>query len=306
MVVPCRDQAARIVALLVRRDDASHGRGKYLYLSSAGAGGPGPGAPPHVPLGVTAGCRTGRLTEGALKADVAAALSDVPTVGAAGLAWRPALDVLVALGCGTVRLSFDADAPDNAHVARALADCCADAGARGLTIELERWDPAVAKGIDDLLAAGKAPEVLQGDAVLQAVREIQASASAEAEPAPPDELARLQDVLNAGGAEALLRDKSLLQALADLAVSDPAAFAAVRASIRERVCVRDLDKALRPLRRKAPSVMAQIRRPTPSWTVAFIGTSRRRKARSRSRSATSPRASSRTWFTMMALSRGAA
>jgi hypothetical protein len=56
-------------------------------------------------------------------------------------------------------------------------------------------------------------------------------------------------VLDAGGAEALFRDKPLLQALADLAGADPAGFAAVRASIRERVSVRDLDKALRPLRR---------------------------------------------------------
>jgi hypothetical protein len=61
----------------------------------------------------------------------------------------------------------------------------------------------------------------------------------------PDELTRLQDVLDAGGAEALFRDTRLMQALADLRVGDPAGFFAVRASIRGRVSVRDLDSALR-------------------------------------------------------------
>src|SRR5439155_19086180 len=93
-LVPVRDPAGRIAALLARRDDASDGRGKYLYLSSAHDGGPGPGAPVHVPLGVTAPCPTCRLTEGTLKSDLAHALSALPTVGAAGLGWRPALDVL--------------------------------------------------------------------------------------------------------------------------------------------------------------------------------------------------------------------
>src|SRR5262249_4833831 len=64
-----------------------------------------------------------------------------------------------------------------------------------------------------------------------------------------DELARLSEVLDAGGAEALFRDTALMQALADLADADPPGFAAVRASIRHRVPLRDLDKALRPFRR---------------------------------------------------------
>src|SRR5262249_27324221 len=65
LLVPVRDAAGRIVALLVRRDGDGDGRGKYLYLSSTKHGGPGPGAPPHVPLGITAPCETARLTEGA-------------------------------------------------------------------------------------------------------------------------------------------------------------------------------------------------------------------------------------------------
>jgi hypothetical protein len=163
---------------------------------------------------------------------------------------RPALSVLKALGCKTARPAFDADAPDNATVAWALAGCADALAAAGFSVELERWDKADGKGLDDLLAAGKAPDVLVGDNAVSAIRETLAAATADEEPAPPDELIRLQDVLDTGGPEALFRDKALMQALADLSGADPAGFAAVRASIRERVSVRDLDKALRPFRRQ--------------------------------------------------------
>jgi hypothetical protein len=247
LLVPVRDPAGRVVALLTRRDDAGDGRGgKYSYLSSAKHGGPGPGAPAHFPLGFPGAPETVRLTEGALKADVAAALSGVPTVGAAGLAWRPALDALQALGCKTVRLAFDSDALDNPHVARALADCCEAAAARGLAVELERWDSADGKGIDDLLAAGKAPELLTGAAARAAVREALAAATAGGPPPAPDELDRLDAVLAAGGAVALFNDRTLLEALARLKAADPAAFAARRAALKgQRVSLSDLDDALK-------------------------------------------------------------
>jgi hypothetical protein len=250
LLVPVRDPAGRVVALLVRRDDAGDGRGKYLYLSSARHGGPGPGAPPHVPLGIQAPAETARITEGPLKADVAAALSGLPTVGAAGLAWRPALDVLQALGCKTARLAFDADALDNAHVARALAECCEAAAALGLAVELERWARADGKGIDDLLAAGKAPELLTGEAALAAVREALSAATAGEPPPAPDELDRLAEVLAAGGAPALFGDRPLLAALARLEAADPAAFAARRAALKGLVSLRDLERALAPHRRE--------------------------------------------------------
>ena len=246
LLIPVRDQAGRIIALLSRRDDARGGGGKYSYLSSAKHGGPGPGAPPHVPLGVTAPCLTCRLTEGTLKADIAFARSGLPTVGAAGLAWRPALDVLRELGCQTVRLAFDADALDNANVARALSDCSEAAAAAGLAVEMERWDKAGGKGIDDLLAAGKAPEVLAGEAALAAVREAVAAATAGEPPPPPDELDRLAEVLASEGAAGLFRDKKLLQALAALSVDDPPEYARHRVTLREAgVKMRDYDRAVR-------------------------------------------------------------
>jgi hypothetical protein len=252
LVVPCRDRSGRILALKVRRDDVDGSGPRYLYCSSTGHGGPGPGAPVHCPVGTPEAAEVVRLTEGELKSDVVQALTGLPTVSVPGVGtWRPALGVLQAMGCKTVRLAFDVDAWDNPTVARALAGCADALAKAGFAVELERWAAADGKGLDDVLAAGKAPEVLTGDHPMSAIRDMVAAVTADEEPPPPDELVRLKDVLDAGGAEALFRDKPLLQVLADLAGTDPAGFAAVRASIRERVKVRDLDQALRPFRRPA-------------------------------------------------------
>ena len=264
LIVPCRDRAGQIVALKVRRDDGEKGRdadeqdgSRYFYISSAGQGGPGPGAPVHVPYGTPTAVELVRLIEGELKADILFARTGLPTVSVPGATnWLPALDVLGAIGGRTVRLAFDMDCWRNLAVARALSECTDALVAAGYTVELERWDAADGKGLDDLLAAGKSAELLQGDAALHAVKDILAAATADeesAEPdelsAAPDELSRMQEVLESGGAEALFRDHALLQALADQSTVDPAAYAAVRASIRKRVSLRDLDKALAPLRR---------------------------------------------------------
>ncbi|MBI1913615.1 MAG: DUF927 domain-containing protein [Planctomycetes bacterium] len=250
LLVPVRDLAGRIVALLSRRDDAKGAEGKYSYLSSVKHGGPGPGAPVHVPFGVAGPCPTCRLTEGALKADIAFALSGLPTIGAAGLAWRPALDVLHELGCQTVRLALDADALDKPTVARALSACAEAAGAAGLAVELERWELSDGKGIDDLLAAGKAPAVLTGEAARVAIGEAVAAATAGELPQEPSPLDRLPDVLAAGGAAALFNDKPLLEALARLKTANPAGFAARRAVLKGLVSLRDLDAALKPFLRE--------------------------------------------------------
>jgi hypothetical protein len=247
LLVPVRDTSGRVVALLVRRDDAGGGP-RYVYLSSARDGGPGPGASAHVPRGVTAPCPCCRLTEGALKADVAHALSGLPTVGCAGLAWRPALAVLRELGCQTVRLALDADAADKPAVARVLETCADALAVARLAVELERWPAAAGKGIDDVLAAGATPEVLTGDVARQAIAEIVAEGTAGEPPPPPDPLERLPEVL-AEGAEALYRDRPLLRALAALAEADPAEYQCRRAQLhRAGVRLRGLDAALAPLR----------------------------------------------------------
>jgi hypothetical protein len=244
VLVPVRDTAGRVAALLVRRDDVSGGRQRYSYLSSAKSGGPGPGAPAHVPLGSAGPAEVVRVTEGALKADVAFALSGLPTIGCAGLSWGPALGLLRELGCRTVRLAFDADATEKPGVARALGACAGAAADAGLAVELERW-PAEQKGVDDALAAGAAVEVLVGDDARQALAEIVAEGTAGEALPEPGPLDRLDEVL-ARGAAALFGDRPLLEALARLAAADRPAFAARRAALKGTVSLRDLDAALKP------------------------------------------------------------
>jgi hypothetical protein len=259
LLVPVRDVAGRIIALKVRRDGDGAGP-RYSYLSSVKHGGAGPGSPVHVPLGVTTPCQCLRVTEGELKADVATVRSGTPTVSIPGAgAWRAALDALKALRCKTVRVALDADALDNAHVARHLADFAKALDSEGFSVELERW-PGKHKGIDDALATGAAIEVLTSDAARNAIADILAEATA-GEPLPePGPLDRLDEVLN-DGPEAVYRNGELLVALAALAEGEPAEFACRRVTMqRAGVKLRDLDNALAPhrqeLRRQCPPILA--------------------------------------------------
>jgi hypothetical protein len=76
-----------------------------------------------------------------------------------------------------VRVALDADASTNKSVAACLLDCSTGLAKRGFAVELERWDPANAKGIDDLLAIGKRPEVITGDTAQAAAQDIAAAAA---------------------------------------------------------------------------------------------------------------------------------
>jgi hypothetical protein len=260
LLVPVRNLGGQVIALLTRRDDANDGRGKYVYLSSVKHGGPGPGAPVHVPLGITAPTNIIRVTEGALKGDVAHALSGLPTIGLPGLSsWRPVLPILRGLGCRTVRLALDADAKDNATAARALEALARVLDAEGLAVELERW-PEQHKGIDDALAAGVAVEVLAGD-VAQAIAEIVAEGTVAEPPQEATALERLEDVLTKSSG-ALFEDRELLRALAQLAETDAAEYACRRARLGAAgVRLRDLERALAPLR-------SEIRRDRPALDAA--------------------------------------
>jgi hypothetical protein len=249
LLLPVRDRTGRVVALKVRRDAGEDPSRRYCYVSSADQGGAGSGSPVHVPLGTPVACEAVRLVEGELKADLCWAFTGLATLSVPGATnWRPILPELEALGAKTVRLAFDADARENRNVARALDACAAALAEAGLILELERWELADGKGLDDLLASGKQPEVLAGDGVMAAIREAQAEATADEEPAEDwrGDLDRLRDVLDAGGAEALFRDERLLRALGRLSVSAPGEYASIRASIQRTVRLRDLDKALRP------------------------------------------------------------
>jgi hypothetical protein len=243
LLIPCRDLEGQICALKVRRDEGDDAN-RYTYVSSSGYGGPGSGSPVHAPLGTPPKAARVRLTEGELKADVISALGELPTLSVPGVGnWRPSLESLHRLGCEVVRLTFDADAWEKEHVARSLAACVKALTEAGFTVELDRWDAADGKGLDDLLAAGKQCFTLTGEGVQAAILEALGETNGE-EPGPGP-FSRLHEVLNAGGAEALYRDRELLQAIADLRQADPPEYAAVVASIEKRVSIRALERALR-------------------------------------------------------------
>jgi Domain of unknown function (DUF3854) len=180
LLIPVRDARERIVALSSRPDKPS-GESKYVWVSSKSKDGPGPGSPAHVPIG----CRqseTWRVTEGAIKADLATILSGIPTIGAAGATnWKPCIPILKEAGCRVVRLAYDADARVNGNVAGGLVACMGALKAEGFSIELERWDLADGKGIDDVLAAGKQVEVLAGAAAEEAIIETARAAGVKIE-----------------------------------------------------------------------------------------------------------------------------
>jgi hypothetical protein len=166
LLIPVRDVSGQIVALLSRPDKKLDSGGKYLWISSKSKGGSSPGAPCHVPTAKRPDDGMVRLTEGALKADVATALNGMPTVGASSVAnWRPTLPILRELGAKTVRVAFDCDATVNPHVALATIGCCEALAREGFKVEVERWDRKHGKGIDDVLAAHKPVEVLTGEAL---------------------------------------------------------------------------------------------------------------------------------------------
>ena len=158
MLIPVRDTAGQIVALKIRRPAPA--TPKYQYLSGPDDA-PGPGSPVHVPMGISVGSPVVRVTEGELKADVAAARTGIPTIGVPGVTqWADAMPMLA--GVGTVVVSFDApDVLTKVPVREQVCRFVEALRAAGHAVELETWDPPH-KGIDDLLTAGNQPRRLAG------------------------------------------------------------------------------------------------------------------------------------------------
>jgi Domain of unknown function (DUF3854) len=172
LVIPVRDVKTRVIALIIRRDDPDADP-RYSAVSSKTYSGPGSGAPLHVPLFQGIMPERVRLTEGILKADIATALSGTLTLGLRGVStWRHAIPVLREIPVRTLVLAFDADACRKWTVARALQRSAAALKAAGVEVVLERWREEEGKGIDDVLSAGKHPEVVIGRAVPEAIRAI--------------------------------------------------------------------------------------------------------------------------------------
>lgn len=184
--IPVRDVAGMVVGLKIRLDKPDKDR-KYLWLTSRRRNrygrmeGPSPGSRCHVPL-FNGDTSTVRVTEGELKADIATAKSGTLTISVPGVSsWAQALPVLAELEAKTVLLSFDADAREKVRVAQSLSNAARAYAEAGYEVYLETWRTEDGKGIDDLFAAGKVPQVIEGQAVAYEVQDILRSAE-EADP----------------------------------------------------------------------------------------------------------------------------
>ncbi len=152
--VPIRDEHLRIVGCQIRRDEGSP---RYLWFSSAGKPhGTSSGAPVHFARPhMLRNASEVLITEGALKADVAAFLLDAPVIAAAGVstfghdfatnlkAEFPKLE--------TAYLAFDADFQHNDGVKESLFRLADELQSAGLRAQVRAWPAHMGKGIDDYL-----------------------------------------------------------------------------------------------------------------------------------------------------------
>ncbi len=159
--VPVRGADSRIQGLQIRRDE---GKPKYIWFSSKDrAGGASPGSPVHYAkpnLLKTATEVT--LTEGALKADIAAHLLGAPVVAAAGVSNFGA-DFAANLKrdfphLQTIFVAFDTDFNHKEAVRRALFRLVAQLERARFSVRVRTWPPGW-KGIDDYLLAISQREV---------------------------------------------------------------------------------------------------------------------------------------------------
>jgi len=158
--VPYRDECGRVAGMQYRLDQPINGgKTKYLWFSSPPgqyANGATSGAPLHCArLELLAGAREVTLTEGAIKADVAAFFMGAPVIAAAGvtLFGRNIGDRLrrIAPQVRTVFVAFDLDWKSNETVRRALFRLIEELERARFSVRLRAWPAQLGKGIDDYL-----------------------------------------------------------------------------------------------------------------------------------------------------------
>ena len=161
LLVPVRNFEGQIWGLQIRPDDPGEGP-KYCWLSSGDRdSGTKANAVYHV-AGPRAGYRVW-ITEGPLKADIAAARLGETVVAVPGVnCWRRSglAQGLKARGFREAIVAFDADAVANEHVARAAVRLSEALKDQGLRVRYAVWDVARGKGLDDLLLNGGEPRIV--------------------------------------------------------------------------------------------------------------------------------------------------
>jgi hypothetical protein len=188
ILIPIRDEQGLIVAFLIRPDSLRDGGGKYRWLSAPpDAIGSGPGSLVHVSIHESTSSVI-RVTEGALKADIATALSGIRTIGIPGVAaWKQALPTLARLQPSKVLVAFDVDARSKPQVAGPLSRLAEALQQGGHDVAIEVWPEKAGKGIDDVLVSGRQASirVVAGDQVAEELAQIEQSAGVPAPTVPP-------------------------------------------------------------------------------------------------------------------------
>jgi hypothetical protein len=151
LVVPVRSVEGLVVALKVRRREASEGP-RYRYVTSTRAGGASAASVVHRPALAPAKASRVGISEGELKVDVATALAGFPFVSVPGVStWRLALDAVRAMEALEVVVALDRDEAG----ARATVPLVDALRAEGFAVTAWRW-PLNFKGVDDFLNAQRA------------------------------------------------------------------------------------------------------------------------------------------------------
>ncbi len=161
LLVPCRDEDGRVVALRVRRDSSDKGR-RWSYMS--GGGSPSVSPPLHWCHEATTILKTDKqvvVVEGERKAEIVAAYQKqqgkpVAVVSVPGVhSWQKAglIETVKRLGVTSLLVAYDSDHTTKPEVAQALISLVRSAKDAGLIVSVLLWSDEH-KGLDDFLLAG--------------------------------------------------------------------------------------------------------------------------------------------------------
>lgn len=153
ILIPVRNTSGQIVGLQVRCDNAEGG--KYKWVSSATKdGGCSPGAPVHIARPSGTQSTDIWITEGPLKADIAAIRLGNIVLAVAGVSnWRGVVPILQELQPSRVVVAYDADKATNYTVATYERLLVFALLRLKFNVYTANW-PTKHKGIDDALVAG--------------------------------------------------------------------------------------------------------------------------------------------------------
>lgn len=158
--IPVLDTKGRIQALQRRMENPKKGEPKYMMMSSTGKkGGSNSGTPAHVARTTEIRDRRIWITEGPLKADIAAKYLGAVVIGlmSAGT-WVQALEIMDELSPKEVIIAYDMDFKTNKLVSEPLELLKSKLKEKGLAVRQATWNEV--KGIDDALVVGKEIRIL--------------------------------------------------------------------------------------------------------------------------------------------------